>query len=135
VSAIAAPRPVRAGVRIVEELSTVDDQRWRAAAAVDIDPAEPILAGHYPGFPIFPGVCILDSAHRAALDAAPASGLALRTVESTRLLAGVYPGDVLRIELAWRQLDRDREWRCTVRAATDRGPAATMRLRYRQVAA
>jgi 3-hydroxyacyl-[acyl-carrier-protein] dehydratase len=128
----AAPRPVSAEVRIVRELTPGDDQVWTAAAEVGIDPVEPILAGHYPGFPIFPGICVVDCAHRAALAAAPAGALALCTIESTRLLAGVYPGDVLRIDLEWRRLDDG--WRCAARASTGRGRVATMRLRYRQEA-
>ena len=29
-----------------------------------LDPADPIFTGHYPGFPIYPGVCLIECAHQ-----------------------------------------------------------------------
>ena len=40
-------------------------------AQVTVDPAEPVLAGHYPGFPIFPGVCLVEQVRLAALAVLP----------------------------------------------------------------
>ncbi|MEU3402837.1 hypothetical protein ABZ766_02635 [Streptomyces sp. NPDC006670] len=97
---------------------------------VRIDADERVFPGHYPGFPIFPGVCVVELVHRSALATAPAPGarLTLRAVESTRFLSPVFPGDRLTVELKWTP--RDGHWRCEAVAATDRGRAATVRLRF-----
>ncbi|GAB1643582.1 3-hydroxyacyl-ACP dehydratase FabZ family protein [Krasilnikovia sp. MM14-A1259] len=98
---------------------------------VVVDPGEPVLQGHYPGSPIFPGVCLIEYAHRGALSAAPAKLRALRLVEieSARFLRPVRPGDAVLIEISGEQQDAD--WRCRVTLSTANRPAARIRLRYR----
>ncbi|MEU8824313.1 hypothetical protein [Streptomyces sp. NPDC048636] len=115
--------PVAAGVRVV-----APPDGGKAAAQVRIDAAEPVFAGHYPDFPIFPGVCVVECAHRAALATAP-EPVALAAVDSARFGGAVYPGDLLDLELTWRR--RDDGWRCAATAVTPRGDAASVRLRYR----
>jgi 3-hydroxyacyl-[acyl-carrier-protein] dehydratase len=119
VSPVAAP--VRVHARSDEGLPT--------AARVEIGADEPVFAGHYPHFPIFPGVCVLECAQRAATDgdAAPAPG-DLAAVESARFAGAVQPGDVLDLTLKWRRTDTG--LRCDATATTERGKAATVRLRY-----
>lgn len=98
--------------------------------SIPVDPAAPVFAGHYPGFPILPGVCVLDHAHRAALAATPESDkrLELVGIDSARFLCPVLPGDQLAIEIDGR---RDGEyWRCTALVSTDRGRTAQIRFRY-----
>jgi 3-hydroxyacyl-[acyl-carrier-protein] dehydratase len=101
-----------------------------ATATVRIADDEPVLAGHYPQFPILPGVCVVECVHRGARLTAPAQAgrLALAAMESVRLLAPVFPGDTLTIALDWR--GEGLSWWCTGRAGTDRGDAAVVRLRY-----
>ena len=111
-------RVVKADVRLVG-----DDE-----AVVGIEPGEQVFAGHYPGFPIFPGVCVIDSVHRAALAAAPQQAITLAAVESARFVGAVYPGDELRIELRWKQ--REASWVCGATARTQRGDVASVRLCY-----
>ncbi|MEC3979493.1 3-hydroxyacyl-ACP dehydratase FabZ family protein [Amycolatopsis sp. H20-H5] len=117
--------------RRVERLEFDDlSGKWSATVSVSINADEPVFAGHYPDFPIFPGVCVLECVRRGAEVAAPADAgiLRLAAVESTRFTSAVYPGDVLSIELQWAQ--RGLDWRCSARVGTDRGPAASVRLRY-----
>ncbi|MEU1311705.1 hypothetical protein ABZ419_22825 [Streptomyces cinnamoneus] len=120
----AGPSPVAGDVRVV----SARDADGKAAARVVIDAAEPVFEGHYPDFPIFPGVCVVECAHRAATATAPGPA-ELAAVVSARFAGAVYPGDVLDVALAWRP-DGD-GWRCDAIATTARGKAASVRLRYR----
>lgn len=67
-------------------------------ASMLVDPSEPILAGHFPGFPIFPGVCLVELAHRAALVALPGS-TRLVAIDSARFIAPVFPDDEVTVDL------------------------------------
>jgi 3-hydroxyacyl-[acyl-carrier-protein] dehydratase len=99
-----------------------------------VDADEPVLSGHFPGFAIFPGVCLLECAHQAALHALPA-GATLAAVERVRFRAPVLPGDEVTVRLA---VDG---WTCTAKVAAQRvgggseREAAVVRLRYREGAA
>lgn len=71
--------------------------------------AEPYLRGHFPGYPIFPGVFVLEAvcqvvaAAFAELGWDPAGGRpvpAVSAVRSLRFLAPLLPGDVMSLELA-----------------------------------
>lgn len=105
--------------------------KWSARYAVPVGADEPVFAGHYPDFPIFPGVCVLECVRTAAESSVPpeAGPVRLASVEAGRFLAAVHPGDVLDIELVWEP--RGAHWRCTAKVTTGRGPAASARLRYR----
>jgi 3-hydroxyacyl-[acyl-carrier-protein] dehydratase len=129
----AKPSPVDAGIEVVsiEEGATADGGRvLTAVATVAIDPAEPVFAGHYPDFPIFPGVCVVECVQRGVLAVAERCGLPeprLLAVESTRFLGAVYPGDLLTVRLDLR--DHEGALRCKATASTERGDAASVRLR------
>ncbi|MGC9376726.1 3-hydroxyacyl-ACP dehydratase FabZ family protein [Streptomyces sp. MH13] len=113
--------------RIVVESRTGEGLAARATA--ELHETEPVFAGHYPGFPIFPGVCVLECVRRAALDADPASAPGtLAAVESARFSGAVYPGDTLQLALTWQHTGT--AWRCKATATTSRGPAARVRLRF-----
>ena len=98
-------------------------------AAVPIRATEPVFAGHYPGFPVLPGVCVVECVHRAALATLPEPALVLTAVDSARFLGPVRPGDDLSVALDW-SADGD-AWCCRARAGTAGGRTATIRLRYR----
>ncbi|MFF5205882.1 3-hydroxyacyl-ACP dehydratase FabZ family protein [Streptosporangium sp. NPDC000396] len=124
--------PVFADVRVISPVTADADRKaWRATTSVGISAGEPVFAGHYPGFPIFPGMCVVECVHRSALATVPAGaeGLLLSAMESTRFVGSVHPGDELTIALKWSG-DGDM-WRCAAEARTERGEAARVRLRYR----
>ncbi|MFK4151391.1 3-hydroxyacyl-ACP dehydratase FabZ family protein [Streptomyces fungicidicus] len=121
---LAVPRPVRELAH--DEGSGV----WTAGFTVEITADEPVFAGHYPDFPIFPGVCVMECVRRAAESARPplTEGLRLAAVESTRFTAAVHPGDELTVEVTWSP--RGEGWRCAAKVATANGRTASVRLRY-----
>jgi 3-hydroxyacyl-[acyl-carrier-protein] dehydratase len=90
-----------------------------------VDPAEPVFAGHFPEFPVFPGVCVLECVRLAAIDLTPARELA--AVESARLTNPVLAGDELLIDLVWDRVDTF--WLCTAEVRTEWNAVATVRLR------
>ncbi|MBO0820112.1 MAG: hypothetical protein J2P26_04600 [Nocardiopsaceae bacterium] len=116
------PSPVGADVEVVSAGPS------HAVTTVEISPEEQVFAGHYPGFPIFPGVCVVECVVRSARLVPAAPGLRLAAVESTRFSTPVFPGDTLTIELDWQADGPD--WRCRAEVCTARGPAAQVRLRY-----
>lgn len=105
----------------------------QAVSRFPLDPSEPLLAGHYPGFPIFPGVCLVECAHRTSLVALPGPAH-LAEVESTRFLGPVFPGDTVHTETVAEAVDGG--WRCRAELAAEgpggegRRPVAVVRLRY-----
>jgi 3-hydroxyacyl-[acyl-carrier-protein] dehydratase len=122
--------PLCEPVRVVRRAALVDGG-WRSAASFTVRPDEPVLAGHFPGFPIFPGVCVIESVLQAAVrTAAPDLGpLRLDTVESARFRDAVHPGDTLAIDIEWDRADPGSG--CAARVSTERGLAALVRLRLR----
>jgi 3-hydroxyacyl-[acyl-carrier-protein] dehydratase len=93
----------------------------RAASRFPVDPAEPLLAGHYPGFAIFPGVCLLECAHRTAL-AALDRPARLTGIESARFLGPVFPGDTVHTDVDAEAVDGG--WLCRARLAAAGSAAA-----------
>ncbi|AZM56517.1 hypothetical protein DMA15_31330 [Streptomyces sp. WAC 01529] len=117
--------PVAADVRV----ETRTEEGLAATARADVLEAEPVFTGHYPDFPIFPGVCVLECVQRAATNGSAAPDpTELAAVESARFAGAVYPGDTLSLSLKWRRTDGG--LRCDATAATERGRAATVRLRF-----
>jgi 3-hydroxyacyl-[acyl-carrier-protein] dehydratase len=106
----------------------------RADSVFLLDPAEPLLAGHYPGFPILPGVCLVECAHRTALAAVGDPTAELREIESTRFIGPVLPGDTVRTEVLAEAVEGG--WRCRAQVFAERPgvsgrqKAAVVRLRY-----
>jgi 3-hydroxyacyl-[acyl-carrier-protein] dehydratase len=96
---------------------------------------EPVFAGHYDGFPIFPGVFILEVVHQAARRHATEYGgpAELAEIRSARFLAPVLPGDRLTTDCT---VSGGTE-ACEVRArcTTARGVVAEVLLRYRRTGA
>ncbi|MFD7500689.1 3-hydroxyacyl-ACP dehydratase [Streptomyces sp. NPDC059850] len=105
-----------------------------ARCAVVIAGTEKVFAGHFPGFPIFPGVCVVEYVQRGALATLPEPGGVLAAVESARFLGPVFPGSTLSCEFTWLRDERGDAgaggWRCRAEATTERGLAARVRLRF-----
>jgi 3-hydroxyacyl-[acyl-carrier-protein] dehydratase len=125
VTAVAGPRVLRAPVTVTARNGLA------ATAVVPVLADEPVLAGHYPGFPVLPGVCVVECVHRAALAAPPdeRTDLQLAAIDSARFLGPVFAGDELVIELVWSA--GAGEWSCQAEVGTARGRSARLRLRYR----
>lgn len=115
----------------VTDYQSAGDAGIRVSALVIVDRDNPALAGHYPGLPVFPGVCQIDCVHRTVLAAARNEGVApvLTTVASARFLRVVSPCDEIRVDTAITT--RRTEWQVDATLRAGDGPVARVRLRYR----
>jgi 3-hydroxyacyl-[acyl-carrier-protein] dehydratase len=87
-------------------------RRQRIVAIKNVSVNEPFFAGHFPGFPIMPGVLIVEAMAQAGgalllTEVADRSDklMVFTGIEKARFRRPVVPGDQLRIEvdvLAWR---------------------------------
>ncbi|MFE6871581.1 hypothetical protein ACFVFS_34150 [Kitasatospora sp. NPDC057692] len=106
-----------------------------ALSAFDAPEDGPVMAGHYPGFPVLPGVFLIEAAHRtvrrwAEDNAAGASGeLELVAMDRCRFHRPVFPGDRVLADVT--VAGGPTELLCKAAVATDRGKVADIRLRYR----
>jgi 3-hydroxyacyl-[acyl-carrier-protein] dehydratase len=88
------------------------ERKQRIVAIKNVSANEPFFAGHFPGFPIMPGVLIVEAIAQAGgallLTEVPDRGdklMVFTGIERARFRRPVTPGDQLRIEvqvLAWR---------------------------------
>ncbi|HEY1575350.1 MAG TPA: hypothetical protein VGG05_28760 [Pseudonocardiaceae bacterium] len=115
----------------VTDYQSVGDAGARVSAQVTVDRDNPTFMGHYPGLPVFPGVCQIDCVHRTVLAAAEIEGVTpvLTTMSMARFLSVVSPGDELHIDTAIARAGA--EWRVDGTLHGQRGPVARVRLRYR----
>lgn len=121
--------PVLAPVHILMP-PTPFDGGWQSVTALSITADEPVFAGHYPDFPIFPGVCLVECVHRSALATAPGGGeLDLAALRSARFLGPVYPGDEIVVRIHWRPVAGG--WICAAEVDGTTVKAAVVRLEYR----
>ncbi|MFE9657502.1 3-hydroxyacyl-ACP dehydratase FabZ family protein [Micromonospora sp. NPDC006431] len=124
-------------------LDAVDQMEQNAdgiTATKRIVATDPYLVGHYPGFPIYPGVFTVETVHQAARRAVEASRgpdvrVELAAVRSVRFKAPLLPGDVLTVSCQLRD-DPDDPRRVRVVADCRRGDGAasakvTLELRVR----
>lgn len=103
-----------------------------ARASFGVDPDDPVFPGHYPGYPVLPGVYLIefaDRAVRALLDGTRLGDVRLAAVERCRFLAPVHRGEEVVLDIDTE--DTGDGVRCAVGAATGRGRAADIVLRYR----
>jgi 3-hydroxyacyl-[acyl-carrier-protein] dehydratase len=110
----------------------LDRQGLAATAALDVDAGEEVLSGHYPGFPMLPGVCVIDTVRRAAQLARPAQAAhsVLDAVESARFVEPVFPGDRMIVALRWERGKGANDWCCAAVVSVRRAKVGTVRLRY-----
>jgi len=129
-------RPSRTRPSPLDSLPVVRERRpGGLLATYSPTSSESVLAGHFPGFPIFPGVCLVECAHQTSLFALPADTV-LVALEQVRFLSPVFPGDEVLIDVDIAE-DGEGQWRSVARLTVERNPAAEpvdaalVRLRYR----
>lgn len=110
------------------DVQVVALDRLQATAIFTVDRSEEVFAGHYPGFAIFPGVCLVEVVDEAAKKSLK-EVVQLTVIESIRFLSPVYPGDELSIAVAWSESVDG----LILRAVLENGRTvcARARLRYR----
>ena len=89
----------------------------RQSVALCIPAQHPALAGHFPGFPVVPGVVLLDETLHAIEQAAPAGTLtpgSLWHIGTVKFHRPVRPGESLQLEY---ELQPDGRARFELRAA------------------
>ncbi|MFJ8250842.1 MULTISPECIES: ApeI family dehydratase [unclassified Streptomyces] len=102
--------------------------------SLEVSADEPVFRGHYPAFPIFPGVCLVEFVRLGALaaHAGPDRAWRMAEVRTARFTDPVRPGDHLTAALAWqREADA---WLCRATVSTRRGVAAKVTLVLEEVA-
>ncbi|HEX6339698.1 hypothetical protein [Umezawaea sp.] len=93
---------------------------------VFVDPDDPVFAGHYPGFPILPGLFVVEHVHAAVRDRLP--GKRVSAVQRAKFIRPVFPGDTLSITTEFTE-DGDGV-RVSAVVSKDDGPVAEIKLRY-----
>jgi 3-hydroxyacyl-[acyl-carrier-protein] dehydratase len=73
-------------------------QGTRVTVRLPVNQATPQMAGHYPGFPILPGVLLIDCVRQAA-GFAHGAELRLRSIDRARFARPLLPGDELELSL------------------------------------
>lgn len=87
---------------------------------MDVDPADPVFEGHYPGFPILPGLFLLEHVHGLVGQ----RGLRLVGLDRAKFARPVRPGDSLTIQATVT------DGLCVASVSTTDGLVADFRLRY-----
>ena len=105
------------------------------AAELDVDPALPLFAGHFPQHPVLPGVIIMEALAQAAsfciLVGQEREGAVrfLTGIDGAKFRQQVCPGDVLRLEA---EIVKSSSRMCVaqVRAVVNGGLAASATQKY-----
>jgi len=96
--------PHRFPFLLVDRIEEMEDERIVGVKNVSVN--EPFFAGHFPEFPVMPGVLIIEAMAQVAgvlaLSKIPGEHkvVLLAMVESAKFRKPVLPGDQLRIEMA-----------------------------------
>lgn len=98
-------------------LSERSPQGMRVTVRVPVQRAAAQMAGHYPGFPIMPGVLLIDCVRQAA-GCALGAELRLCRIDRARFARPLFPGDELELSLL---VTAGADGRFTVRARGARG--------------
>ena len=116
--------PHRYPFLLIDRVVSIEDRKMVAIKNVTIN--EPFFNGHFPGFPIMPGVLIVEAmAQAGGLLAMHLQGEALgdrkvlfMTIDNARFRQPVVPGDQLRFEIEIEQR-RGTIWRVFGKAFVD----------------
>ncbi len=112
ITAIQAILPHRYPFLLIDRVLEITP-RERIVAVKNVSVNEPFFNGHFPGFPIMPGVLQIEAIAQAGgallLSEVPdreSKLMVFRAIENAKFRRAVVPGDQLRIEvkvLQWRQ--------------------------------
>jgi len=94
--------PHRYPMLLVDRIEELEPER--IVGIKNVTANEPFFAGHFPGFPVMPGVLIVEAMAQVAgvlvLKDLPAqSAVFLASIEQAKFRRPVVPGDQLRIEM------------------------------------
>lgn len=96
------------------------------AAGFTFGPELDVFSGHFPGYPLVPGVFLIEAV-RCAAERATRGPLLIRRVEDAKFTAEVGPGEAVAVSAG---LTGDGPaWKCDARLTSDRGGVARIRLR------
>jgi 3-hydroxyacyl-[acyl-carrier-protein] dehydratase len=101
--------PHRAPFLLVDEIVAIEGQTIRTRKRVD--PADPVFKGHFPGYPVLPGVLICEAlAQSGAILIAQLAGESLANhvpvltrLNNVKFKQMVRPGDVLEMEVTLKE--------------------------------
>jgi len=116
----------------------VEQDAARIAAVKNVSSAEEYLADHFPGFPILPGVMMLEVLVQAARklaagrDDRPARPLVVAEVRNVKYAAMVKPGQALHVEVSLAGRD-DGRWKFVGRGTVEGRTAVQAKLVLREV--
>lgn len=127
-------RPGAAPLAAVGDLrADAGDGRAEVVAVVPIRADEESLRGHFPDFPVFPGIFVIEALTQAvdrALSEPGQSRLRLRAVGSVRFLAPLLPPDTLTLRISATAGDGG-DWAVTAEGRrSDDTVAVTVRARF-----
>ena len=107
--------------QLIDEVLERSDERIVAVKQVSL--AEEYLADHFPGFPVLPGVMMLETMTQAArqlLADRSAERLVLGEVKALKFGSMVRPGEALEIEVCLVEACDDGTFRCRGRGVVRR---------------
>ncbi|MCJ0871752.1 3-hydroxyacyl-ACP dehydratase FabZ family protein [Streptomyces sp. AP-93] len=120
-----------AAVALYGEVELLRSNSGGAASAFTADERDPVIAGHYPGFPVLPGVYLVEAVDRTVRHwAEPTTQVELTAMDRCRFHQPVYPGDRVFVEAAITETEDGLVAKGSL--ATNRGKIADIRLRYRK---
>jgi 3-hydroxyacyl-[acyl-carrier-protein] dehydratase len=109
IQAIQALLPHRYPFLLIDRILELEDMRVVAIKNVTMN--EPYFTGHFPGFPVMPGVLIVEAMAQAAgvlvlnrIQNRDEKLVYLAMIEQARFRKPVVPGDQLRIEVVFLKL-------------------------------
>ncbi len=78
-------------------INQAPNQQTQNTCELTIPPEHPSYAGHFPGYPIVPGVVCLSLAI-AAIEGAISSEVSVQQLNAVKFTAPIFPGDALIVE-------------------------------------